>query len=356
MRLYGFPPMYYPNTTDFSAASEIKVKAGETAQINLRVEKREYFPVHMPLRNMPAGSFAEVKVTPVGSHSPGWSLGYMQGEEAVGGMMPDGNYAVTVQVRGESAMSGTAILSVKGRPAEGPAVVLAPNATVTVNIHEEFTADNTQNPGEGQVTLKTDNGEKFRIRLNAHVALAPVDELNSFGEIQPQTAGPPTGTQVIEGVPPGSYYVRIYADRSYAAAVQSGGTDLLRQPLVVGTGGSVAPIEVTLRNDGGEVSGTVVDDSGGAAKGKGPMLNQLVFLVPEEGDLSNIRMGVSQEDGTFKIAQVPPGNYVLVTQAEQGEPIALGLAGDMQELESMGQKVHVEAGGKVNVKVVAASQ
>ena len=46
-QLFGYPPIYYQNTTDFSAASAIEVKAGETAQANLTVARREYHPVRI---------------------------------------------------------------------------------------------------------------------------------------------------------------------------------------------------------------------------------------------------------------------------------------------------------------------
>jgi hypothetical protein len=356
MRMFGYPPMYYPNTTDFSAANEIKVKAGETAQVNLRVEKREYFPVRMPLRNMPVGSVAEVKVTPVGGQSPGWSLGYMPGEDAIGGTMPNGNYAVTVNVRGQGAMSGSAILSVKGRPAEGPAVVLVPNADVTVNIHEEFTANNTQDSATGQTGNVRSYVRASAYPRNVHVALVPADELNASGQMPLEQApeGGRTGTQVLRGVPPGSYRVVLFTDGSYAAAVQSGGVDLLRQPVVVGIGGTVAPIEITLRNDGGEVSGTVVDNSGAPLQGDGMMPNQLLFLVPEDGGLSNFRMGMSMQGGAFQIPQVPPGDYVLLS-SPPGET-EFRQFDNLEEFEGKGQKVHVEAGAKVNVKVVAERQ
>lgn len=36
-RLFGFPPIYYQTTTDFSVASAIVVKGKETAQANLTV-------------------------------------------------------------------------------------------------------------------------------------------------------------------------------------------------------------------------------------------------------------------------------------------------------------------------------
>jgi hypothetical protein len=52
-QLFGYPPIYYQNTTDFSAASAIEVKAGEIAQANLTVARREYHPVRIAVTNDP---------------------------------------------------------------------------------------------------------------------------------------------------------------------------------------------------------------------------------------------------------------------------------------------------------------
>ena len=43
----------------------------------------------------------------------------------------------------------------------------------------------------------------------------------------------------------------------YVAAVNSGGLDLLHNPLVVPLGGTSSPIETTLRDDGATVEGTI---------------------------------------------------------------------------------------------------
>jgi hypothetical protein len=352
-RLFGFPPMYYPNTTDFSAAGEMKVKAGETAQVNLRVERREYFPVRIPVRNLPLGKSVNVKVSPAGSHSPGWALGFLREEGAIGGTLPDGNYTVTAEVVGEDSMSGTVILTVKGRPAEGPVLNLVPNASVTVNVHEEFTAGGAQDSAGGLVPLTGAGAAKLEAkrRSNVHVTLAPAEELNTFRVVQPRPSfGAEAGTQVLEGVAPGAYYVHVNSAGSYAATVQSGGVDLLRQPLVVAVGGSVPPIEVSLRNDGGEVSGKVEEAPGsGISAGSAP--NRFLFLLPEDAGVRDFRMDVIAPDGSFKIQQVPPGNYLLLAYEGQQDGLPYGSTEALQELEGKGVKVHVEAGEKVSVQV-----
>ena len=68
--MFGYPPIYYPNTTDFSLASAITVKAGETAHANVTVERHAYYPV----KRIPVVSSAmvpmQVTVYPMGHWGP----------------------------------------------------------------------------------------------------------------------------------------------------------------------------------------------------------------------------------------------------------------------------------------------
>ena len=90
------------------------------------------------------------------------------------------------------------------------------------------------------------------------VTLVPGEE---FGSTPAVSLRPPTGPEdeslVIENVQPGRYRVSVNTSIGYASSITSGGTDLLRQSLVVGLGGATPPIEITVRDDGAEVEGTL---------------------------------------------------------------------------------------------------
>ena len=62
---------------------------------------------------------------------------------------------------------------------------------------------------------------------------------------------------MIQNVSLGRYRVHVTAQMGYVAAVSSGGLDLLHNPLVVPPGGTSSPIEITLRDDGATVDGTI---------------------------------------------------------------------------------------------------
>lgn len=279
-QLYGFPPVYYQNTTDFSAAVPIMVKAGETARVNLTVARREYYPVNISVANMPPGRGLALEVYPMGHQSPGWSLGYNPAEKAIEGVLPDGNYTVEAGT-GEQQMTGILNFTVKGRSLEGPTLNLLPDATVSVKVREEFQSGPTN---FGPENTETGKSRTFRGPAPGfQVSLALIDDFHKYGRYQASQEAQGQGLK-ISGVPPGQYQVVVNSGFGYAASIQSGGKDLLQQPLVVGLGGSVAPIEIVLRDDGAEVDGSIegenTDPASNAAEAGGIWSNHLAYLQP----------------------------------------------------------------------------
>jgi hypothetical protein len=357
--MFGYPPVYYPNTTDFSMATPIVVKAGETAQVNLTVTRRQYYPVRIPVRNAPLAG-ANLTVHPMGHWGPGWSLDYNQMQRMVEGMLPDGNYTVELETYGEATSTGVGNFVVNGAALEGTPLYLTPDASVTLNVRTEF---QTARNGASQESAETLNRERLG---NLAVMLRPLEEFGSTG--RDVSAVPVEGTEnrtlTIANVRPGRYRLVVQTTNGYAASVQSGEVDLLKQPLVVGIGGGAPPVEITLRDDGAEVSGTVEGVAGvrGDWQLAGMNIQQYwrVFLVPT-------RRGMSQEppwyrtwDGKFAVSNVPPGEYLVVAYEEGQRDLNLPFGDEefVKSLEEKGQRIHVDAGDKVanvRVKVLAGN-
>jgi len=144
------------------------------------------------------------------------------------------------------------------------------------------------------------------------------------------------------------------------ASIRSGGVDLLNQPLVVGTGGGVPPIEITLRDDGAEVSGTVEGAAGVKEHWQQGRTNipkyWRVFLLPIGRMIWQEPPWYRTWDGTFRLSNVPPGEYLVVAYEEYQKDLNLPLGDEefVRGLEGKGQRIHVETGEKVaNVKVRA---
>jgi hypothetical protein len=112
---------------------------------------------------------------------------------------------------------------------------------------------------------------------------------------------------------PGTYQFRFQAqpDLNLAPAWYGGYTQATATPVTLSAGGS-ATVNETLVN-GGTVSGTIVSARGGAAVG-----GLYVELVDTQGN--SIIGALSMPDGSFAIADVPPGNwYVEVTGGESDD-------------------------------------
>ena len=337
--LFGYPPIYYPNTTDFSEAGAIVVHAGQTAQISLAVTRRQYYPVRIPVLNAATGGGINVDVHPMGHRSPGWSLGYNPMDRAIEGMLPDGNYTVEVDAQGEEQTTGTVNFLVSGRSAQGPPLNLIPNPSLTVNVHEEFQGDSDE--AREQVTEGGAPSQAYRINVD----LQPTDEFDRnggrFGITGPgEVSG--DGTWYLERVRPGRYRVNIMPSRGYVSSIQFGGVDLLKQPLVVASGAGNSPIEVTLRDDGGQVSGTV--------EGGGNIQFGYAYLFLMEESRPN-PLSVGFQGSSFQFLQVPPGDYLALAYEEpQQDPPSVDRDA-LRLLQSKGQLIHVEAGQKMSVKV-----
>ena len=342
-QLYGYPPVYYANTTDFSLATLIVVKAGETARANLIVTRKEYFPVRIGVDNMPAGvGVLMVSVYPMGHRSPGWSLGYNPREGRIEGILPDGNYTVEASTPGEGELTGTLNFPVNGKPLEGPTLTLAPDATITVRVHEEF--QSSQSNFGAQETVGENAQTTPRRYANVNVNLVPVDDLSEYS--RGASSRVPEGAQgtelTIPDVRPGRYRVDANSAAGYVASIQSGGKDLAEQPLVVGIGGEVPPIEIVLRDNGAHVEGTLDEETSLETRAKSPSgaNPRFVYLLPM-GGAGRLRF-VPAWQGTFRIDQVPPGNYLVVAFDQPRQDLPTGPSDAMQRLTGKGQTIHLE--------------
>ena len=355
--LFGYPPVYYQVAADFESATVIQLAAGQTQTVNLSLVKQAYYRVKVPVI-VPGSDHPEygLQVT-VYAHDhkgPGFSLGHNPLHHAIEGMLPNGTYTVEAMVfrpNGPS-MTGLQAITIKGGPIDGPAMVLAPDGLIAVNVKEEFTAT-------GQMPLVTFSGESHGTalkgpRLYLNVTLETADDFGTGRNVSLRNpTGPGDESLVIEGASAGSYWVKVSSSRGYAASIRSGNLDLLHQPLVVGAGGATAAIEITMRDDTAEISGTI---DGVASPAQGPGITGQrrvrVYCIPFGDSSGNfIEVGV-QPDGSFDYPGLPPGTYRLVTsdganidptQIEYRNPEA------MRAYDAKGLVVHLTSGQKERV-------
>ena len=163
-QLYGYPPIYFPNATDFAAAQTIQLAAGQVFQANISLVRHPYYRVKVALAHVPTGvAGLSIVVSPMGHRGPGFALGYNNDDQAIEGSLPDGNYTLEASSYGPNAVSGLLNISVKGAAVlEGPRMALVPNGSISVNVKEEFTS--TEDAGPQRESSSTGSGNPGRDR------------------------------------------------------------------------------------------------------------------------------------------------------------------------------------------------
>jgi hypothetical protein len=341
--LFGYPPMYYPNTTDFSAATPILVKPGETVELNLTVARHPYYPVRIAVTNAPDIRRINLTVSPMGHHGPGWSLGYNPMDGSIEGLLPDGNYTVELESFGDNPSAGIVNFAVRGRPLQGATLNVVPLAPIPVNVHEEFQSN--QNGPRNEFHSSSD----FQVRLT------PLEELASSPD---HFAQPLQGSEdhalIFKDVPPGRYRIHVISAGGYASSIDYGGVDLLKQPLVVGLGGAGPPIEITLRNDGAEINGTVqqsANTESDTTQQNGSTAPRYVYLLSLETLPGQTWASTTWNGSSFHFEQIPPGDYLLLAFEAEQVDLHPNNADKLEALESKGQIIHLEVGQKANVSL-----
>jgi hypothetical protein len=282
----------------------------------------------------------DANVYPLGRPGPGYSLGYNAEEQIVEGSLPDGNYTLHLSTQGPSGATGLSNFSVQGAPREAPAINLIPNTSMAVSLHEEFKSGQSvfgEDPGASDGASPTRVHQR---QINVQVVLQSIEE---FGPTPTLVSEPVQGTQepalVVANIQPGRYRVHVQTGMGYAASVLYGGSNLLRQPLVVGLGGASQPIEVTLRDDGASIDGKI--DEGVEAH---------IYLLPLD-DNGEYRAINSAPDGSFGLSQVPPGSYRVLAFNTLQTDLAYNDPETMRKLESKGQVIHLDPGQNEHLRL-----
>ena len=354
-QLFGYPPVYYPAAPDFASAQAILLETGANFDATLTPTRREYYPVEIDIANAPLGQGFTVEVFPSGQPGPGYALSYNARQQRIQGSLPDGNYTLQLWTFGQPGESGDLNFSVSGGPARALSVAFSPNTSISVNLTEEFTSTEDLENGS-VVTFAGPNGPGPR--RDVQLFLEPVGEFDQRQQVWlRQPSGSEDASLVFENVRPGRYWLGINPARGYVASVKCGETDLLRHPLVV-TAGGTPPIELTLRDDGAQIEGTV-ENLSGKESSRGVIRSAQQFgrvcLVPLPESSGQFREEWVSPGGEFAINQVPPGDYRVL--AFDREPKDLDYRDDaaLTKYEALGQEVSLVAGQKQRLSLSAIS-
>lgn len=370
---YGYPPVYFPNATDFAAAQTIELAAGQIFQANISLVKHPYYPIKVALALVPTGvAGMQIVVSPQGHRSPGFALGYNNEDQTIGGSLPDGNYTIEASAWAPNYASGLLNISVKGAAVEGPRMTMVENGSISVNVKEEFTSNEESGSPATITGSGSPSGNERGPRRYLNVSLEPAEDFgNGAGAYLRSPSGPEDDSLVIDGVRPGRYWVRTSSSRGFVAAVTSGTTDLQHRPLVVGLGGSGGPIEITVRDSPAEIDGTVEgtaaplsasEGSPASAPGRprlqGDTSSAHVYCIPLPDSSGEFREIWVPQDGKFGPQQIPPGTYRLLAFSSWQPELEYHNPEAMRAFESKGQVLRLVAGQKehVHLQLISSSE
>ncbi len=367
-QVYGYAPAYYPNASGFSSAGTIELTPGKTAEAHLTLVRQPYFPVIVPVTNVPPGRGFGIDVSVQGPGGPGYALEYDGQKQSIVGLLPNGSYQLRAISFGEQALSGEANVTVHSG-AEGVVLPLSATPPIRVNVKDQL------NDGTDPVITGTvgPRGQMIpqQLRFSVTVMLEPADD---FG-LQQQNGTPQArldsqnDSAQIEHVAPGRYWVQlqVYPVHGYAASVTAGGVNLLRRPLVVPAGSSAPAIEVTLRNDTATIEG-VVEGANNLTGSAAPMSlggngwsgppssasSARVYFIPLADSTGRFAEQFVDRDTKFSV-MLPPGDYRVLAfpevqpELEYENPVA------MRAYDGKGQTVRLAAGQKEQMQLQLVS-
>jgi protocatechuate 3,4-dioxygenase beta subunit len=313
----AYPTVYYPGLTDSRQAGVVKVEPGADLQgLDLQLVRTHGVRVRgrVAVSYSPAPLFLTVDLAPISQReTPGQLLNVLvrdpKGEFEFQGVLP-GSYRLQVQALGldeASRMSAHRALEVGASDIEGIEVTLAQPQSVSGRI---VAPEGRKLPAGFIVLLQTREAEDTQA---GGMAQAGAD-----------------GAFTMPKVAPGEYDVVVAStaggeeDDTYVDAIRMGDADALAEGIRVGEG-SVPPIDIVLKANGGAAECTVKDDKGA------PVPNASVLLAP---DAPRQRQAAlfgecrARADGVCKIAGIKPGEYHLYafpagTQIDRRDPGAL---------------------------------
>ncbi len=352
---YGYPSICFPGGTDFSSAASapLTLSPGQAAEVDIGLTRQRFYRVSIATANLPQGQGASIEIHNQGSPQTASAMQRSMQPSTVAAELPNGNYYAEARIWGRTAEYGRVDFKVSDGPIPGLIVNPQPLQPLMVEVHKEFTASNSN--FNGRLNL---NGGWIQNDDNPgmNLTLIPADSLfeNPFsGNLHRPEGSADRDLFEMDEVKPGRYWVRADSFQTYVNSITSGSTDLAREPLTIGPGGSSAPIEITLRNDTGEIE-CKVDSGANAASAAGPGSGEIqlisVYAIPQFAHSGRIAEILGAPIGNFGFPNLAPGLYSVIAVNGNHE-IDTDDPDELARISARGKTVSVEAGGAVQVQL-----
>lgn len=344
---WGFPPTWYPEESDNNTTGTLRLGAGQQLNAELALNRERFYSVTIPVANgSPTG--ISLQVRDQNGEALDSAVSYEVQRQQLRAYLPSGNYTLISQTYAPAPGFGSMQVSVHDAPVQmqQPLVVL-PIHPIPVTIRKEFTNPANEAP---QVTV-VENGSQVAISPDVNLMLfSATDNETLGGNLRRESGSGDDTTWLLENIPPGKYWMLTYANQGYVASITAGGTDLSREPLVVGPGGTSAPIDIVLRNDTATLS-VRLKDAAGAAEDAAP--RAFLYLLPQF-DLTSVVPESSPLPQASQVPNLPPGAYRVIA-LDQAFDLEYRNPKALEPFAGKGQTVTLEPGGTENVDLEVVS-
>jgi hypothetical protein len=355
---FGYPSVFYPGVADVAAAGVLNVSPGQQAQADFTLTRQPFYPVTIAVPGREGGRGVGIEIHDASGRVVEFGTRWDPIRQTAQINLPTGRYYAEGHFGGEGQTYGRVDFTVAGGPVSGLTMALVPLHAVPVEIHKDFTANNGSTPDVALVS----NGQS-ESNPGLGMVLASVD---AFGQ---QTGGGLRHSDglsdgsafELENVTPGRYWVQTTPYMGYVSSITSGGVDLAREPLVIGAGNATAPIQITLRNDGGQIQGQILTQNPGSetsqsttTAGTGAIATTYIYAIPLFATPSSTPQAFAHGSTQFTLSNLAPGSYRVIALDEPTE-IDPSDPQDLAKYTGKGQTVSVEAGGTASVQLEVIS-
>jgi hypothetical protein len=362
----GYASVFYPDATDLAGSAKIRLTGGDTAQADLRLALE---PFHLVAATIAvpasAGSNVSLMVLDTGGHPLPYNAQYDANTRTMQALLPDGTYSLVaiaskdrppgspgnasaLTALGGRVFTGQADVSVSGRAVSNLRIPLAAARMSPVQVSVMRTGVTPASYSNGGANASGRDSEVV-------VTLSQTGAWTSDGIVTSFAQGDSAGTLEPTFVPPGSYWAHTSVAQKglCEASFTAGGTNLAREPLVIGFSGTTAPLNLTLRDDCASLTIALPASMSVPAAGEEPFYT--VYVVPDfESTMDVMPQTLRASSGSrVTLAGLTPGNYHVYVF---NNPVALEYRNPVVLAGLRGQAVTLGPGEERELVVEAGQQ
>jgi uncharacterized protein (DUF2141 family) len=331
---------YYPGTIDPTAAAQVELAPGGTMSgMNIKLSKARTARIkgHVSQNQVTGRQAISVMLRPRSGDQMSMMMMAMgrnrmvdpKGNFEITGVQP-GSYVVVATMNANGKMySGSVPVVVGSSNIENINVTIGSGLTVTGGLRVE---------GESRESLSSLQLRLMPREPGAMMFSNTLAKLNEDGSFRIEDVAPDVYNLTAFGLPDG-FYIK---------SIRSGETDVLSSGLNA-TAGQVAPLQVVLSPNAGQLTGAVQNPATSQ-----PAPGASVVLIPQEKDRRDVfslyKITTTDQSGNFSFKNLTPGDYKVFAW-EDIEPGAYTDPEFVKPVESRGEAINIKESGKPAVQL-----